>query len=204
MQKNQHINEVVINLKLNDLKKFFKKYTRSSQVNEKILSSSTNICCFEEITTETRSLFYYCEIEGKLIINNYHEENEDYIFINKDFFVELSNYSSTNFKIYFLDRELWNLVFCVFNEGEVFYSCENVSDWEDPTYFDNVPYFVEMAKSKGIRKKKDENGDKVWDSEEIYNLIYEFRDLLASTDYTYLKIAPMWFLNMQTISHLSK
>lgn len=197
---NQSINEILLNLNLTDLKKLLKKHTRNSEISEKILHSSKNICSFSDINRDCTSLFYYCEAQRKLIVNNLHEDNEDSILITKDFFLKLSKYSTTNFKIYYLDRDLWDLVFCVYNKGELSYSCQNVSDWEDPLYFDDVPYFIALAKEKGMKKKKNEDGDKVWDSEEVYNLIYEFRDLLASSDNTYLKIAPDWFLKMQSIA----
>jgi hypothetical protein len=185
-----------LNLNLTDLKKILKNYTRNSEISEKILQSSSTICSFEDINSDCTSLFYYCEAQNKLIINNFHENNDDSILITKAFFIKLSKHSSTNFKIYYLDRDFWDLVFCVYNNGELLYSCENVSDWENPLYFDNVPYFVELAKGKGMKKKKNGAGHKVWDSEEVYNLIYEFRDLLASNDNTYLKIAPDWFLKI--------
>ena len=46
---------------------------------------------------------------------------------------------------------------------------------------------------KGMKKKKNEDGDKYYDEDEIYDLIYEFRDNLLSGDDTYLKVAPEWF-----------
>ena len=48
--------------------------------------------------------------------------------------------------------------------------------------------------------KKDEYGDKVWDSEEVYDLIYDFRDNLLSGD-EYLNMAPEWYLELKSISN---
>lgn len=197
----QSLNEIFLNLDLNEFKKLLKKYTRNSKISEKILSSSTDICAFDDIRMDCSSLLYYSKASGKLILNNIHEDNEDSLRINKNFFLELSKHSLGNFKVYYLDRDLWDLVFCVYINGELFYTCQNVSDWEDPLYFETVPYFIELAKDQGMKKKRTINGKKVYDSEEIYDLIYEFRDILASRENTYLKIAPDWFLNMASISH---
>jgi len=199
--KVQTINEIQLNIDLHNLKKILKKYSQNSVITEKVLSYSSIDFSFDEITRDSKSFFYFCETDGKFIINNFHEDNEGSIQINKNFFLELSKHSSTDFKIYFLDRDLWDLVFCVFNNGKLLYSCENVSDWEDPLFFDNVPYFVKLAKLQGMKKKSNLEGNKVWDSEEVYDIIYEFRDLLASNDNTYLKIAPDWYLNMKSIPH---
>ena len=51
-----------------------------------------------------------------------------------------------------------------------------------------------------MKKKKNEDGDKLFDSDEIYDLIYEFRDNLFSGN-TYLKLAPDWYLNMKSINN---
>ena len=73
-------------------------------------------------------------------------------------------------------------------------------DWENPDFFESVPYFVKLAKANGLKKKNNENGFKVWDSEEVYDLIYDFRDNLCSED-TYLGLAPDWYLKMKSISN---
>ncbi len=46
--------------------------------------------------------------------------------------------------------------------------------------------------------KKNEDGDKEWDSDEVYDLIYDFRDNLVSGD-EYLNLAPDWYKSLKKI-----
>jgi len=192
-------NEIQLNIQLSDLKKMMKKYV-SASVTEKILTVSDSIQCFSDITSDDNSFFYYSEADGKLIMNYLLEDVEDEIRLSEDFFKDLSKHTKSDFKIVYLDRNLWELSFCVFSKGKISFENSSVSDWEDPCFFDDVPYFVKLAKANGLKMKKDEYGDKVWDSEEVYDLIYDFRDNLLSGD-EYLNMAPEWYLELKSISN---
>ena len=192
-------NEIQLNIQLSDLKKMMKKHV-SAGVTEKILTVSDSIQCFSDITSGDNSFFYYSEADGKLIMNYLLEDVEDEIRLSEDFFKDLSKHTKSDFKIVYLDRNLWELSFCVFSKGKIYFENSSVSDWEDPCFFDDVPYFVKLAKANGLKMKKDEYGDKVWDSEEVYDLIYDFRDNLLSGD-EYLNMAPEWYLELKSISN---
>ena len=192
-------NEIQLNIQLSDLKKMMKKHV-SAGVTEKILTVSDSIQCFSDITSDDNSFFYYSEADGKLIMNYLLEDVEDEIRLSEDFFKDLSKHTKSDFKIVYLDRNLWELSFCVFSKGKIYFEDSSVSDWEDPCFFDDVPYFVKLAKANGLKKKKDEYGDKVWDSEEVYDLIYDFRDNLLSGD-EYLNMAPECYLELKSISN---
>ncbi len=193
----QDKNEILLNLNLSDLKKLFKKYCTIA-ITEKILMVTDSIRSFEDITSEDDSFFYFHESEGKLMINYLFQDVEDTIRLNESFFKDLAKHSKSDFKVVYLDRNLWELSFCVFNKGKVSFEYSTVSDWEDPYYFDDVPYFVKLAKDSGLKKKKNEDGDKEWDSEDVYDLIYDFRDSLAS-GVNYLGLAPEWYTQLKTI-----
>jgi hypothetical protein len=192
-------NEIQLHIQPSDLKKMMKKHV-SANVTEKILTVSDSILCFSDIASDDKSFFYYSEANGKLIMNYLLEDVEDEIRLSEEFFKELSKHTKSDFKIVFLDRNLWELSFCVFSKGKLSFESSSVSDWEDPFFFDDVPYFVKLAKANGLKMKKDEFGINVWDSEEVYNLIYDFRDNLLSGD-EYLNLAPEWYLALKSISN---
>jgi hypothetical protein len=198
-QEEQGKNEILLDLKFADLKKFLKKYVAKS-VTDKIVMVSDTINCFEDISSDDQSYFYFAESTGKLIMNYLVQDNynENAFKFGLDFFNEISKHSKGDFKMVYLDHSLWQLSYCLYTKGEVQFMEDSVSDWEDPMYFDDIPYFVKLAKSRGMKKKKDEYGDKVWDSEEVYDLIYEFRDSLAS-GCEYENIAPDWYSSYKSI-----
>ena len=193
----QDKNEIILNIKLPDLKKILKKYA-SSSITDKILTSSESIQTFGDISSSDESFFYFIESEGKLIMNYMIQDNDDEFRLDQDFFKELSKHANADFKIVYVNRNLWALSFCLFSKGEIQFSEDSVNEWEDPMYFDDYPYFVKLAKTKGMKKKKDEFGDKVWDSEEVYDLIYEFRDSIAA-GYEYVNLAPNWYKDYKSI-----
>lgn len=199
VKEEQDKNEILLDMKFSDLKKILKKYAAKS-VTDKIVMVSDSINCFVDISIDNQSYFYFSEAEGKLILNYLIQDNynEDAFKFGLDFFKEISKHSKGDFKMVYLDRSLWQLSYCLFTKGEVQFMEDSVSDWEDPMYFDDIPYFVKLAKDRGMKKKKDEYGDKVWDSEEVYDLIYEFRDSLAS-GYEYENIAPDWYSSYKSI-----
>ena len=197
VKEKQDKNEILLDMKFADLKKILKKYAAKS-VTDEIVMVSDSINDFADISSDNQSYFYFSEAKGKLILNYLIEDNYDKFEFGLDFFKEISKHSKGDFKIVYLDRSLWRLSFCLFTKGEVQFMEDSVSDWEDPMYFDDIPYFAKLAKSRGMKKKKDEYGDKVWDSEEVYDLIYEFRDNLAS-GYEYENIAPDWYSNFKSI-----
>jgi hypothetical protein len=190
-------NEILLNLKLADLKKLLKKYSTTS-ITDKILMVSESVQSFDDITSDDTSFFYFSESNGKLIMNFLLRDVDDEFRFNDDLFKDLAKHTKSDFKMVFLDRNLWELSFCVFTKGEVKYEYSSVSDWEDPFYFDDVPYFVKLAKDRGMKMKKNEDGDKEWDSDEVYDLIYDFRDNLVSGD-EYLNLAPDWYKSLKKI-----
>lgn len=190
-------NEILLNLKLADLKKLLKKYATTS-ITDKILMVSESVQSFDDITSDDTSFFYFSESNGKLIMNFLLIDVDDEFRFNDDLFKDLAKHTKSDFKMVFLDRNLWELSFCVFTKGEVKYEYSSVSDWEDPFYFDDVPYFVKLAKNRGMKMKKNEDGDKEWDSDEVYDLIYDFRDNLVS-GIEYLNLAPDWYKSLKKI-----
>ena len=190
-------NEILLNLKLADLKKLLKKYSTTS-ITDKILTVSESVQSFDDITSDDTSFFYFSESNGKLIMNFLLRDVDDEFRFNEDLFKDLAKHTKSDFKMVFLDRNLWELSFCVFTKGEIKYEYSSVSDWEDPFYFDDIPYFVKLAKDRGMKMKKNEDGDKEWDSDEVYDLIYDFRDNLVSGD-EYLNLAPDWYKSLKKI-----
>jgi hypothetical protein len=190
-------NEILLNLKLADLKKLLKKYSTTS-ITDKILMVSESVQSFDDITSDDTSFFYFSESNGKLIMNFLLRDVDDEFRFNDDLFKDLAKHTKSDFKMVFLDRNLWELSFCVFTKGEIKYEYSSVSDWEDPFYFDDVPYFVKLAKDRGMKMKKNEDGDKEWDSDEVYDLIYDFRDNLVTGD-EYLNLAPDWYKSLKKI-----
>jgi len=190
-------NEILLNSKLADLRKLLKKYATTS-ITDKILMVSESVQSFDDITSDDTSFFYFSESNGKLIMNFLLRDVDDEFRFNDDLFKDLAKHTKSDFKMVFLDRNLWELSFCVFTKGEVKYEYSSVSDWEDPFYFDDIPYFVKLAKDRGMKMKKNEDGDKEWDSDEVYDLIYDFRDNLVSGD-EYLNLAPDWYKSLKKI-----
>jgi hypothetical protein len=195
----QDKNEILLDLKFSELKTLMSKYLMNS-FTDKILTISESIQSFADITSDDKSFFYYSEANGKLIMNYLLEEVENEMSLNQDIFKELAKHSKSDFKIVFLDCKFWELSFCAFTNGETKFEKSTISDWENPYYFDDVPYFVKLAKDKGMKMIKDEDGDKVWDGDEVYDLIYEFRDNLIYGD-IYLNLAPDWYKEIKTIAN---
>ena len=199
-------NEIMLKCTLAELNKLIKKHDGKTDYDDfgskiKLLTICKEPFSFDDLDSENKTVFYYSEQEGKLIINSIVDSSYLQIDMTEDFFKDLSKYSNGDFKVSFLNRDSYRLVFCIFSKGEIMFDADGVEDWEDPLYFEIIPYFVELAKQKGMKKKKNEDGDKCYDSDEIYDLIYDFRnDLLTSSD-TYLKLAPVWFLKMKNISN---
>ena len=198
-------NEIMLNCSLADLNKLIKKHDGKNEYDDfgkeiKLLTISKEPLSFDDLDSDNKSVFFFSEQEGKLIINNIVESSFMQIDMIENFFKDLSKLTSNDFKVSFINRDNYALAFCIFLKGELMFLADGVEDWEDPLYFEDVPYFVELAKQKGMKKKKNEDGDKSYDSDEIYDLIYEFRDNLFSGD-TYLKLAPDWYLKMKSISN---
>ena len=61
-------NEILINIKLPEIKKILKKYS-SEGVTDKLISVSPSIQCFSDLSSEDESIFYFSESDGKLIMN---------------------------------------------------------------------------------------------------------------------------------------
>jgi hypothetical protein len=193
----QSKNELLIDLKFVDLKKVLKKYVNGA-VKEKIIQTTNKINSFDDLSLEDKSFFYYNEVSGKLIMNYLLWDVDGEIELNEALFTELSKHAKADFKLVFLDRSTWELSFCVFTKKKLLFQSDMVTDWEEPYRFDGVPYLVKLAKSNGLKKKKNEDGDTEWDTEEIYNLIYELRDELASGN-AYVNLAPDWYKNFKAL-----
>jgi len=150
---------------------------------------------FDELDFDLKSVFFYSKNEKKLFLNKLIEDSYQQIDISEEFLEDFKKNVDGDFKLAVLHKDSFRLVFCKCEGKELQFEATSVEDWEDPDQFELFPYFVELAKSKGMKKKKNEDGDKYYDTDEIYDLIYEFRDNLLSGDDTYLKIAPDWFLD---------
>jgi hypothetical protein len=198
-------NEISLNCSIEVLNKLIKKHGGKSEYDDfgkkiKLLTVCKEPFYFDELDGESSSVFFYSEKENKLIINKVIESSYQQIDMTEDFFKGLSKLTANDFKVSFINKDNYTLAFCIYSKGELKFVYDGVEEWEDPLYFEEVPYFLELAKQKGMKKKKNEDGDKCFDSEEIYDLIYEFRDNLFSGD-TYLKLAPDWYLNMKSINN---
>ncbi len=197
-------NEILCSCKLNDVKKIIKKHGGNEFYDDfgttiHLIKSVQDSISFDDITSDDKEVFYWSENESRLIIHRLIKSSFEQIDLTEDFFKDIAKFSKTDFKVSFLNRDTYKLVFCINRNGKVYYDESRVEDWEDPLYFEDVPYFVKLAKQRGMKKKKNEIGDREYDSEEVYDLIYELRDNLLSGDNTYLELAPDWYLEMKTI-----
>jgi hypothetical protein len=207
-------NTIHADIEFAELKKTILKYsgvkTIEKTVLDEILNIKSTVSSFDDIDAECKSIFYFDESKGQIIINNTilrHSENDnsDKIveladnILCEGFFSELSKKSKADFKVHFLINSfVERLGFCVFNGGEFYFEDSSVENWEDPDQFEAYPYFVKMAKNAGMKKIKNEYGEKLYDSEEVYNIICDFRNNLYDSK-TYLSIAPDEYLNMKSI-----
>ena len=207
-------NTVYAEIKFADLKKTILKYSGTKIIEKKLLDEILNIksavSSYDDIDIECKSIFYFDESKGQIIINDKilrHSENDnsDKIveladsILCEGFFSELSKKSIVDFKVHFLINSfVERLGFCVFNGGEFYFEDSSVENWEDPDQFEAYPYFVKMAKNAGMKKVKNEYGEKLYDSEEVYNIICDFRNNLYDSK-TYLSIAPDEYLKMKSI-----
>jgi hypothetical protein len=194
-------NEILFNGKLSDLKKIIKKNGGKDVYNDfdkKILliDSFSKLVSCDDLNRNNKEVFFWSLSNNKFFINRFIESSYEQIDMSEEFFNEIAKYAINDFKVSFLNKDNFKLVFCICKKGKIYYEHSTVMDWEDPLYFEDIPYFVKLAKESGMKKKRDEYGDKRYDSEEIYDLIYDFRDNLLSGDDTYLKMAPDWYLEM--------
>jgi hypothetical protein len=192
-------NEIILNCGLAGINKLIKKHGGKLDYDDfgkkiKILTISKDPLSFDDLDSDNKSVFFFSEKEQKLIINKIVNSSFLQIDLGKFFFEEIAKYSTANFKISFLNRDKFELVFCIKDNNKIQFETSSIESWEDPKQFEEYPYFLKLAKINGLKKTKDDNGDKLFDSEEIYDLIYDFRDNLLSGDDTYLSIAPEWYL----------
>ncbi len=207
-------NTVYAEIKFADLKKTILKYsgtkTIETSVLDEILNINSAVSSYDDIDAECKSIFYFDESKGQIIINDKilrHSENDnsDKIveladnILCEGFFSELSKKSKVDFKVHFLINSfVERLGFCVFNGGEFYFEDSSVENWEDPDQFEAYPYFVKLAKGAGMKKVKNDYDEKLYDSEEVYNVICDFRNNLYDSK-TYLSIAPDKYLKMKSI-----
>jgi hypothetical protein len=129
-------------------------------------------------------VFYWSNANSKLIIHYSIEMPSEQINLNGDFFKEIAKYTNSDFKITIWDMESREMFYVLNKNGELKYDVV----CEDDLYTD-VPYVEKLAKSKGLKKKDGE-----YDSDEMYDVIYELTDdFLNASNNTYLEIAPSWF-----------
>jgi hypothetical protein len=129
-------------------------------------------------------VFYWSKANSKLIIHYSIEMPSEQINLNGDFFKEIAKYTNSDFKITIWDMESREMFYVLNKNGELKYDVV----CEDDLYTD-VPYVEKLAKSKGLKKIDGE-----YDSDEMYDVIYELTDdFLNASNNTYLEIAPSWF-----------
>jgi hypothetical protein len=207
-------NTIYAEIKFAELKKIILKYSGTKTIEKSILDEildiRTTISSYDDIDEDCKSIFYFDESIGQIIINNKmlrHSDNEnsDKIveladsILCEGFFSELSKKSKFDFKVHFLIKSfVERLGFCVFNGGEFYFEDSSVENWEDPDQFEAYPYFVKLAKGAGMKKVKNDYDEKLYDSEEVYNVICDFRNNLYDSN-TYLNIAPDEYLKMKSI-----
>lgn len=194
------MNEILLKTGITDFNKLLKKHKVKLEYDDfgtivPILKEFKESITFDELDLDSKTVFFYSEPDNLLFTNRTIEDSYQQIDMDEDFFNDLIKISEGDFKISFLNKDNFRLVFCKYGNKELNFESTSVEEWEDPDQFELFPYFVELAKSKSMKKKKNEDGDKYYDADEIYDLIYEFRDNLLSGDDTYLKIAPEWFLD---------
>ncbi len=196
-------NEIILNGSLSDLRKLIKKHDGKEEYIDfddeiKLLIPTEESLRFSDVEAlSAKNVFYYCEKDGKLIINNIVDSSYEQIVMSESFFKDLAKLVTADFKISFLNKDNYELVFCVKQKNEILFESSAVENWEDPDQFEAYPYFVQLAIKKGLKKIKDEFDEELFDSEEVYDIIYEFRDNLLSGDDTYLNLAPDWYLTMK-------
>jgi hypothetical protein len=202
-------NELIFNGKYADLLKIIKKhggketYKDGGNKVSLIKKYDSDIAYGDLIDNDTVELFHLSEATKKLIINRIvssFDAGEEFL-VTEEFLNDISKLVEGEFKLSVLNRNNWTLIFYGNVNGKIEYYETSLSEWEDPYYFEEEPYFVKLAKQKGVKMKKDEDGEKMYDSDEIYDIIYEFRDSLISWPDTYLEIAPEWYLKMKSIKH---
>jgi BRCT domain type II-containing protein len=207
-------NTIYAEIKFAELKKIITKYSGAKTIEKiilnEILDVKSKVSSFDDIDEDCKSIFYFDESSGQIIINDKilrHSENEhsDKIveladsILCEGFFSELSKKSKIDFKVHFLINSfVERLGFCVFNGGEFYFEDSSVENWEDPDQFEAYPYFVKLAKGVGMKKVKNDYNEKLYDSEEVYNVICDFRNNLYDSS-TYLSIAPDEYLKMKSI-----
>ena len=207
-------NTIYAEIKLADFKKLITKYSGTKIIEKSIfngiLDIKSSVSSFDDVDEECKSIFYFDESNGKIIINykilrNSKNKYSDKIVEFSDsilcegFFSELSKKAKEDFKVHFLINSfVERLGFVVFSRGEFYFEDSSVDNWEDPDQFEAYPYFVKLAKYAGMKKVKNEYDVKLYDSEEVYNVICDFRNRLYDSK-TYLNIAPEEYLKMKSI-----
>ena len=207
-------NTIYAEIKLADFKKLITKYSGTKIIEKSIfngiLDIKSSVSSFDDVDEECKSIFYFDESNGKIIINykilrNSKNKYSDKIVEFSDsilcegFFSELSKKAKEDFKVHFLINSfVERLGFVVFSRGEFYFEDSSVDNWEDPDQFEAYPYFVKLAKYAGMKKVKNEYDVKLYDSEEVYNVICDFRNRLYDSK-TYLNIAPDEYLKMKSI-----
>jgi hypothetical protein len=95
-------NEILLKIKLPEIKKIFKKYS-SSDVTDKLIQVLPSIQSFSDLSSENESIFYFSESDGKLIMNYIVKDEYDLYNLCEDLFVDLAKHASSDFKVVFLN-----------------------------------------------------------------------------------------------------
>jgi hypothetical protein len=109
---------------------------------------------------------------------------------DEDFFKGLSKLTDQDFKIDVWDHESREIHFCKYVNGKLTYASDDEEMWSID--FDGYPYFIKVAKSRGFKKVKNEDGFMDYDADDKYAVIYDLVDLLLNgigAD----NIAPSWY-----------
>ena len=208
-------NTIDLDIKAPVLKKIIVKHSGLKKIEknifDRILDMRSTISSYDELNDGCNSIFYFDESNGKLIVNDRilrlaGDDLSDQVveiansILCEDFFTDLSKKSRKDFKVHFLINSfVERLGFCIYDgEGKFYFEDSSVENWEDPDQFETYPYFVKMAKNAGMKKVKNEYGEKLYDSEEVYDIICDFRNNLYDAN-TYLNIAPEEYLKMKNI-----
>ena len=192
-------NQLKLNIKYEELKKIIKKhggvfsFERFGQISE-LLVLVNDTFSLSDLQGDESSVFFFSDKSQMLFINPFVIDSYQQIDMQIDFFKSLVKFATSEFKVSFLNRDSFKLVFCVYNDKKLNFEASTREDWEDPCFFEDYPYFVELANERGLKKIMNEDDEELYDSEDVYNIIYNFRENLLSSDDTYLKIAPSWYI----------
>jgi uncharacterized protein (TIGR02145 family) len=196
-KKDVNRNEVILNCDIKKFEKLIIKFRGKLKTKGSINLTKEEKGPISDVYFESGGPdFIYSRADKKLFINNsflgdvgdrcpFLSSNE-----TEEFFLGLAKLSDDDFKIDIWNMESKRIHWCKYSNGELLYAFDDEDRWYFD--FDSYEYFLSIAKNKELKKIKDEYGNKDYDNEEKYNIIYDFIDeLLAGRGATL--IAPDWY-----------